>query len=124
METGISSETVSPATTAASSASATEAVRPHAITATEWAFNIGMFAVSTGVTIIFAYYLFTDPARLTHAWQFVRGLPLAVQVVLWLLLLPWMIALWVWVLPWALPVRLVLVVAILLFAEYLLWPWK
>lgn len=119
MENGIGTE----ATTTASTV-ATEAAEPRALTATERAFNIGMFAISTGVTIAFLYYLITEPTRLAEAWHWVRSLPILVQLVFWGLMLPWMIALWIWVLPWALPIRLVLVLGVLGFAEFMLWPWK
>ena len=93
-------------------------------TATELAFNYLMFGLSTAATIAFAYYLFTNPSMLNDAWSWVRQLPLVIQLVMWLLFLPWMIALWIWVQPWAIFIRLVLVLGTLLFAEYLLFPWK
>ena len=103
------------------------AVPPATATTTttgEMIFNIAMFGLSLAATLAFAFYLLTEPSRLTDAWHMVRGLPVIVQLALWALLLPWMIALWVWALPWALPLRLVLVVGILLFTNYLLFPWK
>jgi hypothetical protein len=93
-------------------------------TTSEMVFSAIMFGISTVVTIAFAYYLVTDAGKLTEAWQYVRGLPLILQLVVWLLLLPWMIALWIWTLPWALWIRVVLVVAILIWTEWLLFPWK
>ncbi len=83
-----------------------------------------LFGVATLVTLAMGYALVADQARLVEAWEWVRGLPLMIQIGMWLLLLPWMAALWVWALPLALPVRVLLVVAILAFAEYLLFPWK
>ena len=93
-------------------------------TATELAFNYLMFGVSVAITSAFAYYLLSDPTRLADAWTWIRQLPLLVQLLAWLLFLPWMFALWVMVQPWALAVRLVLVIGTLLFTEYLLFPWK
>ena len=93
-------------------------------TATELAFNYLMFGLSTVATVAFAYYLITNPSVLNDAWTWIRQLPLIVQLLAWLLLLPWMIALWIWVQPWAVAIRLVLVVGTLGFAEYLLFPWK
>jgi len=83
-----------------------------------------MFALSMVVSLAMGYYLFTDPSRLADAWVWVRSLPLIVQVVLWLLLLPWMLALWVCSMPWALGVRMAIVIALLVVSEYLLFPWK
>jgi len=83
-----------------------------------------MFGLTVIVTAVFGYFLVSDPARLTEAWQWSRELPIVFQAVLWLIFLPWMIALWVWSMPWAVGVKVALVVAILLFANYLLFPWK
>ena len=83
-----------------------------------------MFGISAIVTLAFGYALIADQSLMTNAWTWVRELPLVVQLGLWLLFLPWMIALWVWTLPLALGVRVLVVVAILAIAEYLLFPWK
>ena len=83
-----------------------------------------MFGISALVTLAFGYALIADPSRLTDAWVWVRSLPLVVQIVLWLIFLPWMAALWVWTLPLTLWVRVLIVVVILGAAEYLLFPWK
>ena len=116
METTTTTQT---ATTAAAAATV-----KRAPTATELAFNYLMFGLSTVATLAFAYYLITNPGVLNDAWAWIRQLPLVVQLLAWLLLLPWMIALWIWTQPWALAVRLVLVVGTLLFTEYLMFPWK
>jgi ABC-type amino acid transport system permease subunit len=47
-----------------------------------------------------------------QAWQTVRGLPLIVQIAVWVLFLPVMIGLWVWETSWPLMVRLVLVIGV------------
>lgn len=83
-----------------------------------------MFGISTLVTLAFAYFLIADPSRLTEAWTLIRSLPLAVQVVMWLIFLPWMVALWVWGMPLSLAVRAAVVVVVLAAAEFLLFPWK
>lgn len=90
----------------------------------EQAFTLFVFGLGIAVSALFAYYLVADPARLDAIWQWTRSLNILVQLVLWLLFLPWMAALWIWTLPWALWLRLVLVVATLLFTNWLLWPWK
>lgn len=103
-----------------------------ATTATGWAaqtlgeklFSVTVFGFSTALTVAFAYYLFNEPTRLTELWTASRALPLAVQAVLWLLCLPWMIALWMWSMPWAFAIRLVLVLSMLVFTEYLMFPVK
>lgn len=83
-----------------------------------------MFGISTLVTIAFGYALIAEPARLTEVWLWLRGLPMIVQIVAWLLLLPWMIALWVWTQPWAPGIRIAVVVLLLVGAELALFPWK
>lgn len=87
-------------------------------------FSLLVFGLSTAATAAFAYYLFTDPARLTDLWQWSRALPLVIQAVIWLLFLPWMIALWIWTSPLAFAIRIVLVVAMLVFTEFLMYPFK
>jgi len=111
-------------TTTSSVAATTTAATKATPTATELAFNYLMFGMSVVITAAFAYYLFGEPSRLTEAWDWVRQLPLLVQLVLWLLFLPWMFALWVLAQPWAVALRLIVVVGTLLFTEYLLFPWK
>ena len=90
----------------------------------EMIFNIAIFGASTAASVALAYYLFTDPSQLTELWQWIRTLPLLVQLTMWALLLPWMTALWIWSTPWAFAIRLVLVLGVLLFTEYLVFPWK
>lgn len=93
-------------------------------TAGEAAWSISMFGLSLVVTAMFGYFLITEPARLNEIWEWTRSQSILVQGVVWLLFLPWMIALWIWSMPWALPVRLVLVVCMLGFTVWLLFPWK
>lgn len=90
----------------------------------ERVFSVTVFGLSTVATALFAYYLFTEPARLVEVWEWVRSLPLLARLVVWLLCLPWMIALWVWAMPWALAVRMAIVLCLLAFTEYLMWPVK
>lgn len=62
--------------------------------------------------IVFAYVAFATPGGLATAWSSVRSLPLVVQLLMWALLLPWMVALWVWSTSWALWLRALLVVGL------------
>jgi ABC-type amino acid transport system permease subunit len=87
-------------------------------------FSLAIFGLGSAVSVAFAYYLITDPSRLEAVWAWTRSTPLLVQAVIWLLALPWMIALWIWTLPWAVPVRFVLVAAVLVWTTWLLFPWK
>ena len=49
---------------------------------------------------------------LDQVWQSIRGLPLLLQAIVWLLFLPVTVGLWVWETTWPLIVRLVLVAGI------------
>lgn len=118
METSTTSTIPAAETTAAAARSFSEQ------TPGEQIFSLAVFGAGALVSGAFLYYLITDPARLTEVWSWTRSLPLLVQGILWLLLLPWMICLWIWTLPWAMPIRLVLVVAALAWTTWLLFPWK
>ena len=93
-------------------------------TASEAAFSIAVFVLSLGITAAFGYYLLTEPTLLAEVFAWTRSLNIFVQLGIWLLFLPWMIALWMWTLPWAAPIRVVLVVAALAWTNWLLFPWK
>ncbi len=87
-------------------------------------FSLTVAGLATAANVAFAYYLFTDPSRLTELWMWTRDLPLLVQGGIWLLCLPWMVALWMWSMPWAFALRIVLVVGVLVFTEFLMYPFK
>lgn len=55
--------------------------------------------------LVFGYIALYTPGGLDSVWQSVRELPVVVQIVLWLVLLPYMAALWVWQADWGVPVR-------------------
>ena len=71
--------------------------------------------VSSGIALLlfgalwtgFAFALVRDRSRLDAAWRWIRGLPLIVQALVWLLFLPVMVGLWVWRTGWPLAGRLV-----------------
>jgi hypothetical protein len=71
--------------------------------------------VSSGVALVifavlwagFGIALVRDRSRLDDAWRWVRGLPLIVQALVWLLFLPVLVGLWVWRTAWPLVGRLV-----------------
>lgn len=49
------------------------------------------------------------PGSLDQTWEWIRGLPLILQGVIWLLFLPVTAGLWVWETTWPLVMRLVVV---------------
>jgi hypothetical protein len=50
-----------------------------------------------------------SPETLSGAWQSTRDLWWPLQVLVWIVLLPWMIGLWVWQTDWSLGARSALV---------------
>jgi ABC-type amino acid transport system permease subunit len=71
-----------------------------------------LFAIFAVIWVAFAASLIFSQGSVDQAWQAIRGLPLIVQIVVWILFLPVMIGLWVWETTWPLIVRLVLVVGV------------
>jgi hypothetical protein len=69
----------------------------------------GIFAI---IWIAFAVGLIWSQGSLDQAWNAIRGLPLIVQIFVWVLFLPVMVGLWIWEASWPLVVRLVLVVGV------------
>lgn len=65
----------------------------------------GAFLVFAIVWALFGYSLVASQGSLDEAWRTARALPLAVQVVLWLIFLPVMGGLWIWESAWPLFVR-------------------
>ena len=54
----------------------------------------------------------TNPAALDDTWRAIGSLPLPVQAIGWLLLLPVMAGMWVWEADWALLARAVVIAAL------------
>jgi ABC-type amino acid transport system permease subunit len=71
-----------------------------------------LFAIFAILWIAFGAALIWSQGSLDAAWQWVRGLPLVVQGIVWLLFLPVMFGLWVWETTWPLILRLVVIVGI------------
>jgi hypothetical protein len=71
-----------------------------------------LFGIFALIWIAFGAGLILSQGSLDRAWQAIRGLPLIVQALVWLLFLPVMLGLWIWETTWPLVVRLMLVVGI------------
>jgi hypothetical protein len=71
-----------------------------------------LFGIFALIWIAFGAGLILSQGSLDPAWQAIRGLPLIVQALVWLLFLPVMLGLWIWETTWPLVVRLMLVVGI------------
>ena len=74
--------------------------------------SVGSFAVLGILWLGFGAALILNQTLLDTVWQFFRGLPGFVQVLVGLLLLPLIIGLWVWQTPWPLWIRLILVIGL------------
>lgn len=74
--------------------------------------SVGSFAVLGILWLGFGVALILNQALLDTVWQFFRGLPMLVQILVGLLLLPLIIGLWVWQTPWPLWIRLILVIGL------------
>jgi ABC-type amino acid transport system permease subunit len=71
-----------------------------------------LFGIFAFIWIAFAAGLIWSQGSLDQAWNTIRGLPLIVQIFVWVLFLPVMIGMWIWETSWPLIVRLVLVVGV------------
>ena len=71
--------------------------------------NVGSFAILSILWLGFGAALIFNQAFLDSLWQILRGLPLIVQAVVWLLFLPVTLGLWIWESSWPLWIRLMLV---------------
>jgi ABC-type amino acid transport system permease subunit len=69
----------------------------------------GIFAV---IWVAFGVGLVWSQGTIDQAWEFIRSLPLLVQLVVWVLFLPVMVGLWIWETTWPLVLRLLLVVGV------------
>jgi hypothetical protein len=71
-----------------------------------------LFVIFAAIWVAFGVALVVSQGSIDQAWQWIRSLPLIVQVGAWLLFLPVMVGLWIWETTWPLAVRLVLVIGI------------
>jgi len=84
--------------------------------------NIGAFTILGILWLGFAAALIFNQALLDIAWQMLRGLPLIVQGVVWLFVLPVAAGLWIWETSWPLWLRLVLVIGLGWVTIYTFFP--
>jgi hypothetical protein len=71
-----------------------------------------LFAIFALIWIAFGAALILSQGSLDEAWRTIQGLPLIVQVLVWLLFLPAVAGLWIWETTWPLVVRLTLVIGV------------
>ena len=71
-----------------------------------------LFAIFAVIWVAFGAGLIWSQGSVDAAWQATRDLPLILQLLIWLLFLPVMVALWIWETTWPLALRVLLVVGI------------
>ena len=72
-------------------------------------FDIGVFMIFGGLWLAFAAALIWTQGSLDQTWTWLRSLPLVVQGIVWLLLLPVTAGLWAWETTWPIAIRLLAV---------------
>ena len=75
----------------------------------EQIFNVAVFVLFGVLWAGFAAALVWSQGSLDQTWQWISGLPLILQGVVWLLFLPVVAGLWVWETTWPLAWRLIIV---------------
>ena len=71
--------------------------------------NVGVFILFAVLWAAFAAALVWGQGGLDQTWAWIRGLPLILQGIVWLLFLPVVAGLWVWETTWPLAMRLLVV---------------
>jgi hypothetical protein len=70
------------------------------------------FGLMVGTWLAFAVLAVTSEEALDRIWDWVRDLPLVLELVVWLLTFPWLLALAVWESAWSDTARVLVVLAI------------
>jgi hypothetical protein len=68
-----------------------------------------LFLAFAALWIAFGAALVLTQGSIDDIWQFIRGLPLILQAVVWVLFLPLMVGIWLWETTWPIIVRLILI---------------
>ena len=85
--------------------------------------NIGAFGILAILWLGFGAALVFNHAMLDTVWQTLRGLPVVVQALVWLLVLPVAAGLWIWEkTTWPLWIRLILVAGLAIATIYTFYP--
>lgn len=71
-----------------------------------------LFLLFGALWLAFGVGLVWSQGSLDAAWEWLRGLPLVIQGVAWLLFLPLTLGLWIWETTWPFVLRLVLVIGL------------
>ena len=90
-------------------------IAPHQTSPATPRAGFGAYAWFVGMVaswIAFAVLAVASPETLNDLWGWVRGVPLAAEILLWALMLPWMLALAIWESSWEEWLRILLVVSV------------
>lgn len=71
--------------------------------------GVAWFTLMVGMWSAFSALLIASPETLEEIWSWLTGLPLAAEIVMWILLLPWALGLAVWQSSWDEWLRLLIV---------------
>jgi hypothetical protein len=71
-----------------------------------------LFVIFAIVWIAFGAALILSQGSVDQAWAAIQSLPLPIQILVWVLFLPVMVAMWAWEQTWPVLVRLALVIGI------------
>jgi hypothetical protein len=71
-----------------------------------------LFAIFALLWLAFGAALVLSQGSLDEAWRSIQGLPLIVQIFVWVLFLPVVAGLWIWETTWPLVLRLTLVIGV------------
>lgn len=85
-------------------------------------FAYASFAIMVGGWVAFAVALVASQQTLDDVWTSVRGLPLVVEGVVWLLAFPFLIGLAIWQASWDEAVRLIVIAVLAVAYTYLFVP--
>jgi len=84
--------------------------------------NISAFAILTILWLGFGAALVFNQGLLDTVWQSFRGMPIAIQVIVGLLVLPIVLGLWIWETSWPIWIRLILVLGLGFATIYTFFP--
>ena len=84
--------------------------------------NYSAFGVLTLLWLGFGAALLFNQAILDTVWEFFRGMPLFLQIIVGLLVLPVVLGLWIWESSWPLWIRLILVLGLGFATIYTFFP--
>ena len=71
-----------------------------------------LFVIFALIWVAFGAALVFSQGSIDQVWATIRSLPLLVQAIVWLLLLPVMVGMWVWETSWPMLVRLTVVIGV------------